>query len=465
MQNLMKIYFKWALVFVGLALLAEKLSASAILPPPGRPSIGGSVIGGTDGSVLFVNPTGALNEDNPNFIYESGKLSTPNLRISDLTTGVCKADVDGDISSSLIVNADVDAAAAIARSKLASGDGHRVLINDGSGVMSETSALLNGELVIGSTGDAPVVSTLTGTANRVSVTNGAGSITLSSPQDIHTGASPEFTGLTLSGLTDGVVKSTSGVLSGGNDVDLESEVEGTLPVGNGGTGVTSLSDILGTANQVAVASGTARVIGGDVTLSLPQDIHSGASPQFTGLTISGVTDGLLRATSGAVSGGNDVDLEAEVEGVLPMANGGTAKALSAVEGGIVYTDNDSMEILAAGSVGQILQSNGAAAPSWYSLHHVESVTTTSVTGTSARQQSFRYTGGSAQTLGSIDLTAVPDGARITFVGTSNINTYEITSGTTGVHRINGSITLHDGSLIEFEHISGSGLVEVSRNDI
>lgn len=38
---------------------------------------------------------------------------------------------------------------------------------------------------------------LVGTANRVTVTNGAGTITLSGPQDIHTGASPTFSELTL----------------------------------------------------------------------------------------------------------------------------------------------------------------------------------------------------------------------------------------------------------------------------
>lgn len=54
----------------------------------------------------------------------------------------------------------------------------------------------------------------------------------------------------------------------------------------------------------------------------------------------------------------------DVTGVLPMANGGTDKALSPVLGGVVYTDAGSMEILGAGTTGQFLKSNGAAAPSW-----------------------------------------------------------------------------------------------------
>lgn len=54
----------------------------------------------------------------------------------------------------------------------------------------------------------------------------------------------------------------------------------------------------------------------------------------------------------------------DVSGVLPMANGGTDKNLTPALGGVVYTDANSMEVLAAGTSGQVLKSNGAAAPSW-----------------------------------------------------------------------------------------------------
>jgi hypothetical protein len=64
-----------------------------------------------------------------------------------------------------------------------------------------SQVLTDGQLIIGSTGLAPVAALITGTTNRVSVTSGAGSITLSGPQDIHTGASPQFVTLNLSGLS------------------------------------------------------------------------------------------------------------------------------------------------------------------------------------------------------------------------------------------------------------------------
>ncbi len=73
--------------------------------------------------------------------------------------------------------------------------------NGGTGQTTYT----NGQLLIGNTtGNTLTKATLTGTANQITVTNGTGSITLSTPQDIATGSSPTFTGLNLSGLTASV---------------------------------------------------------------------------------------------------------------------------------------------------------------------------------------------------------------------------------------------------------------------
>ena len=85
---------------------------------------------------------------------------------------------------------------------------------------------------------------VTGTSNRVTVTNDAdGTITLSSPQDIHTGASPIFAGLTLSGLiAAGIVKnSAAGLLSTATSLSLTTEVSGILPIANGGTNASSFA--------------------------------------------------------------------------------------------------------------------------------------------------------------------------------------------------------------------------------
>ena len=54
----------------------------------------------------------------------------------------------------------------------------------------------NGQLLIGN-GTNYTLATLTGTTNQVNIVNGSGTITLSLPQDIHSGASPTFAGATL----------------------------------------------------------------------------------------------------------------------------------------------------------------------------------------------------------------------------------------------------------------------------
>lgn len=76
---------------------------------------------------------------------------------------------------------------------------------DSAGNLASTAALTNGQVLVGSSGNPPVPASLTGTTNRITVTNGAGSITLTTPQDTHSGASPTFAGLTISGQTANLV--------------------------------------------------------------------------------------------------------------------------------------------------------------------------------------------------------------------------------------------------------------------
>jgi hypothetical protein len=73
---------------------------------------------------------------------------------------------------------------------------NRIMVST-AGQIREANALTDGQLLVGATGGAPVPASLTGTANRVTVVNAAGSITLSTPQDLHTAATPQFTGVKL----------------------------------------------------------------------------------------------------------------------------------------------------------------------------------------------------------------------------------------------------------------------------
>jgi hypothetical protein len=136
-----------------------------------------------------------------------------------------------------------------------------------------TAPLTDGQVLIGSAGNQPVPATLTGTVNRVVVSNASGAITLSTPQDIATSSSPAFAGLRV-GTASGAVYMNAGVLS------ASPLSNGQILIGSTGTTPVAAT-ITGTSNQISVTAGV-----GSITLACPQDIHTGASPTFLSLTLS-----------------------------------------------------------------------------------------------------------------------------------------------------------------------------------
>ncbi len=75
-------------------------------------------------------------------------------------------------------------------------DANSIPFIDSDNTLSDI-VLNDGELIIGDTDNAPVASTLTGTADEIIVTNGPGSITLSLPQTIAPTSDPTFNNLTV----------------------------------------------------------------------------------------------------------------------------------------------------------------------------------------------------------------------------------------------------------------------------
>lgn len=121
-------------------------------------------------------------------------------------------------------------------------------------------------------------------------------------------------------------------------------------------------------------------------------------------------------SAGAVySDGSALQSEAQ----LALTRGGTAKSLTAVNGGVAYSDANSLELTAAGSPGQVLTSNGAAAPTWEDAAGTTGCFT---------QGSFEYClDGSANTAGRT--YTLPD-ANGTLALTSNITQPTFTRRTT-----------------------------------
>jgi len=94
-----------------------------------------------------------------------------------------------------------------------------LLLGSGTGAVTPLAQATNGQLPIGSTGADPVLATVTGTANQIAITNAAGSITVSTPQDIHAGASA----FTMTGLVFNTVPSLPGTVVAGKVIRLATD--------------------------------------------------------------------------------------------------------------------------------------------------------------------------------------------------------------------------------------------------
>lgn len=167
------------------------------------------------------------------------------------------------------------------------------------------TSFTDGELLIGNTtGNTLTKGTLTAGAG-ISVTNGAGSITIAN-------TAPDQT-VTLT--------------AGSNIVVSGSYPNFTIAATGGGT--------------VSSVSGTGSV---------------------NGITLSGtVTSTGSLTLGGALSG---VDLTTQVTGTLPVANGGTNGTASPAAGAVAYGTGTAYAFTAAGTQGQVLLSNGTSAPSF-----------------------------------------------------------------------------------------------------
>src|SRR3990167_3417005 len=75
-------------------------------------------------------------------IYSGADTAMRKMSRTDFVSAIGSTEIADDS----IVDADVNSAAAITRSKLASGTASRVLVNDGSGVMSESATIDSTEL-------------------------------------------------------------------------------------------------------------------------------------------------------------------------------------------------------------------------------------------------------------------------------------------------------------------------------
>ncbi len=222
---------------------------------------------------------------------------------------------------------------------------------------------------------APVFKSLLGTTNEIIVTSAAGSLTLSTPQDIHTAATPTFAGLTLTGLSS-FVRATAGVLSASAIVNADIPTTlttktlvtckaDTLDEANIGAGVTIdgvlLKDGYIDFPVTAPPAGTRVYIANDTSGYLILNALTGKSIDFriNGSAIGGVdAAGLAFDTINESHSGYGVT----VDGVLLLDNlvghsylktEQKLVAASRADYATIAAALPSTSVLAAGSIGQI----------------------------------------------------------------------------------------------------------------
>ena len=124
----------------------------------------------------------------------------------------------------------------------------------------------------------------------------------------------------------------------------------------------TISGYVPTSTQVIAGNGLTGggLLSGNVTLAAS---YSASAPE-SGFQAGSAGAANTLARSDHKHPAVDLSADDEVDNILGLGNGGTARSLVPAAGAVVWSGADGLYISAVGSAGQVLVSNGSGAPSW-----------------------------------------------------------------------------------------------------
>jgi hypothetical protein len=208
-------------------------------------------------------PLSSAQIDNNFISLATNKVETSVLSTTNVANKVVQRDSSGNIAVGNITATGIT----ISGGSIPASSG-------GTGYTSYSS----GQLLIGNSGGSLSAATLTGTTKQVTVTNGSGSITLSLPQNIDTGADVTFNSLglgTSASGTSGELRAINQITSYYSDERLK---ENITIIPNALQKVMTLRGVTYNSNELAESFGYKNkekqvgVIAGDVEKVLPEAV-------------------------------------------------------------------------------------------------------------------------------------------------------------------------------------------------